>query len=70
MTVTNDKKFPHAFAIKCLGGRYTPEGEKYYEEHEVELSKEYSEIIGTMDIRVKTFGNSSEIHKKYIYETD
>lgn len=65
MTVINGKKFPHAFAIKCLGGRFTAEGEKYYEEHEEEVSKEYSEIIKTMDTRVRTFGNSSKIHKVY-----
>lgn len=63
MTITNDKKFPHAFAIKCLGGRYTAEGEKYYEDHEEELSKEYSAIIQTMDTRVLYLGGSSKIHK-------
>lgn len=63
MTITNDKKFPHAFAIKRLGGRYSAEGEKYYEEHEEEVSKEYSEIIETMDTRSIKLGGSRKIHK-------
>ena len=62
MTITNDKKFPHAFAIKRLGGRYTAEGEKYYEDHEEEVSKEYSEIIETMDTRSIKLGGSKKIH--------
>ena len=62
MTVINGKKFPHAFAIKCLGGRFTAEGEKYYEEHEEEVSKEYSEIIKTMDTRSIKLGGSKKIH--------
>lgn len=62
MTITNDKKFPHAFVIKCLGGRYTAEGEKYYEDHEEEVSKEYSEIIETMDTRARNLGGSKKIH--------
>ena len=65
MTITNDKKFPHAFAIKRLGGRYTAEGEKYYEDHEEEVVKEYSEIIRTMDIRALKLGGSNKIHKIY-----
>ena len=65
MTITNDKKFPHAFAIKRLGGRYSAEGEKYYEDHEEEVSKEYSEIIETMDIRALKLGGSNKIHKIY-----
>ena len=62
MTITNDKKFPHAFAIKRLGGRYSKEGEKYYEDHEEEVSKEYSEIIETMDTRSIQLGGSKKIH--------
>ena len=62
MTITNDKKFPHCFAIKRLGGRYTAEGEKYYEDHEEEVSKEYSEIIEAMDIRARNLGGSIKIH--------
>lgn len=65
MTVINGKKFPHAFAIKCLGGRFTAEGEKYYEDNEEEVSKEYSEIIETMDIRALKLGGSNKIHKVY-----
>lgn len=65
MTITNDKKFPHVFTIKCLGGRYTAEGEKYYEDHEEEVSKEYSEIIETLDTRSIKLGGSNKIHKVY-----
>lgn len=63
MTITNDKKFPHCFAIKRLGGKDTAEGEKYYEEHEEELSKEYSEIMETLVTRAEHFGGSRKIHK-------
>lgn len=62
LTIHTKNKFPHAFAIKSLGGRYTSGGEKYYEDHEEEVSKEYSEIIKSLDARVKHFGNSKKIH--------
>lgn len=63
LTVYNKDRFPHAYAIKKLGGRYCAKGEEYYEEHEKELSKEYLEIIQTIDTRAIQLGGSKKIHK-------
>lgn len=65
ITIHTKRKFPHAYAIKTLGGRYTAEGEKYYEDHEQEVSMEYSEIIETMDKRFRDLGGSNKIHLVY-----
>jgi hypothetical protein len=62
LTVHNKDRFPHAYAIKKLGGRFCAKGEEYYEEHEKELSKEYKEILETIDTRSIMLGGSKKIH--------
>ena len=62
LTVHNKDRFPHAYQIKKLGGRYCAKGEEYYEEHGDELSKEYTEILQTMDTRAIQLGGSKKIH--------
>ena len=44
-----------------LGGDKSASGEKYYEDHEKELEKEFSEIMGNVLVRVN-FGGNKEIH--------
>ena len=64
LTIHNKDRFPHAYKLKTLGGRYCAKGEEYYEDHEEELSKEYSEIMEAISERAK-FGSNSKIHKLY-----
>jgi hypothetical protein len=44
-----------------LGGDKSASGEKYYEEHDKELSDEFSEIMRNVVDRDK-FGNHKKIH--------
>ena len=64
ITIHNKDRFPHAYAIKTLGGRYCAKGEEYYEDHELELQMEYSEIMEAISERAK-FGSNAQIHKRY-----
>ncbi len=61
MDIANKDRFPHIYALKKLGGDKSPKGEKYYEEHEKELSDEFSEIMRNVVDRDK-FGNHKKIH--------
>ena len=64
LTIHNKDRFPHAYKLKTLGGRYCAKGEEYYEDHEEELKHEYSEIMEALSERMK-FGSNSKIHKLY-----
>lgn len=61
MTITNDKKFPHAFKLKTLGGSSSLKGKQYHWRYEEELSCEYSIIMEAITERPK-LGSNSQIH--------
>ena len=61
MDISNKDRFPHIFGLDKLGGEKTADGEKYYEDHEKELEKEFSEIMLNVVIREK-FGDNKKIH--------
>jgi len=61
MDIANKNRFPHIYQLEKLGGDKSPKGEKYYEEHEKELSDEFSEIMRNVVDRDK-FGNHKKIH--------
>ena len=67
MDIANKDRFPHIFGLDKLGGEKTADGEKYYEEHEKELEKEFAEIMRNVLVRDK-FGDSKKIHGIYSYE--
>lgn len=64
LTIHNKDRFPHAYKLKTLGGRYCANGEEYYEDHEEELKHEYTEIMEALSERMK-FGSNAQIHKRY-----
>ena len=57
MDIANKDRFPHIYGLKKLGGDKSASGEKYYEDHEKELEKEFSEIMGNVLVRVNFGGN-------------
>jgi hypothetical protein len=61
MDIANKDRFPHIYALKKFGAVKSPDGEKYYEEHDKELSDEFSEIMRNVVDRDK-FGNHKKIH--------
>ena len=61
MDIANKNRFPRIYQLEKLGGDKSPKGEKYYEEHEKELSDEFSEIMRNVVDRDK-FGNHKKIH--------
>ena len=61
MDIANKDRFPHIYQLEKLGGDKSPKGEKYYEEHDKELSDEFSEIMRNVVDRDK-FGNHKKIH--------
>jgi hypothetical protein len=61
MDIANKDRFPHIFGLDKLGGDKTADGEKYYEEHEKELEKEFTEIMRNVIHRDK-FGDNKKIH--------
>jgi len=61
ISIANNERFPHIYGLDKLGGEKSADGEKYYEEHEKELSKEYDEIMNVWMYRFKLGGNK-EIH--------
>ena len=61
ITVANKDRFPHIHALDKLGGEKSAGGEKYYEEHEKELSDEFASIMRTLINREK-FGDNKKIH--------
>jgi hypothetical protein len=64
LTIHNKDRFPHAYKLKTLGGRYCAKGEEYYEDHEEELKLEYTEILEALSERMK-FGSNAQIHKTH-----
>jgi hypothetical protein len=65
MDIANKNRFPHIYALEKLGGDKSASGEKYYEDHEKELEKEFTEIMRNVLDRDK-FGGNKEIHDGYV----
>jgi hypothetical protein len=65
MKVLNKDRFPHIYTLKQLGGDRSPEGEKYWNEHENEVTMEFSEIMRNTVHRVAFFGDNKKIHNGY-----
>ena len=61
MDIANKNRFPHIYQLEKLGGDKSASGEKYYEDHEKELEKEFTEIMRNVLDRDK-FGGNKEIH--------
>ena len=61
MTIANKDRFPHIHALELSGGEKSAKGEKYYEEHEKELEKEFYEIMNNITERYK-LGGLNVIH--------
>jgi hypothetical protein len=61
MDIANKDRFPHIYALDFLGGDKSALGEAYYEDHEKELEKEFSEIMRTVIVR-DNFGGNKKIH--------
>jgi hypothetical protein len=64
MDVANKDRFPHIYALKKLGGDRSPEGEKYYEEHNMELQMEFSVIMENILDR-GNLGDNKKIHNEH-----
>ena len=65
MDIANKDRFPHIYGLNKLGGDKSASGEKYYEDHEKELEKEFTEIMRNVLDRDK-FGGNKEIHDGYV----
>jgi hypothetical protein len=61
LTIGNPNRFPHIYALDKLGGDRSPDGEKYYEEHEKELEMEFTEIMKNVLDR-DNLGDNKKIH--------
>ncbi len=61
MDIANKNRFPHIYQLEKLGGDKSPKGEKYYEEHDKELSDEFSEIMRNVIDR-DNLGDNKKIH--------
>jgi len=66
MDIANKDRFPHIYALDFLGGEKSALGEAYYEDHEKELEKEFSEIMETVLVR-DNFGGNKVIHCIYLH---
>jgi hypothetical protein len=66
MDIANKDRFPHIYALDFLGGEKSALGEAYYEDHEKELEKEFSEIMATVLVR-DNFGGNKVIHCIYLH---
>jgi hypothetical protein len=64
MNIASKDRFPHIYALDKLGGDKSPEGEKYYEEHEEELEMEFTEIMRNVLDR-DNLGDNKRIHDGY-----
>jgi hypothetical protein len=64
LTIHNKGRFPHAYALKIIGGRYSAKGEEYYEDHEEELQFEYTQIMESISNRLE-LGSNNQIHSRY-----
>ena len=61
LAIGNPNRFPHIYALDKLGGDRSPDGEKYYEEHEKELEMEFTEIMRNVLDR-DNLGDNKKIH--------
>jgi hypothetical protein len=61
LVIGNPNRFPHIYALDKLGGDRSPDGEKYYEEHEKELEMEFTEIMKNVLDR-DNLGDNKKIH--------
>ena len=61
MDIANKDRFPHIYGLKKLGGDKSASGEKYYEDHEKELEKEFTEIMRNVLDR-DILGDNKKIH--------
>jgi hypothetical protein len=61
LSIGNPNRFPHIYALDKLGGDRSPDGEKYYEEHEKELEMEFTEIMKNVLDR-DNLGDNKKIH--------
>ena len=61
MDIANKDRFSHIYGLDKLGGERTADGEKYFEDHEKELEKEFTDIMVTVLVRDK-FGGNKKIH--------
>jgi hypothetical protein len=61
MTVSNEDRFPHIYALKKLGGDKSASGEKYYEDNEKELQMEFTVIMQNILDR-DNLGGNQKIH--------
>jgi len=61
LAIGNPNRFPHIYALNKLGGDRSPDGEKYYEEHEKELEMEFTEIMKNVLDR-DNLGDNKKIH--------
>lgn len=66
ITVANKDRFPHIYGLDKLGGERTALGEEYFEDHEKELEKEFTEIMVTVIVR-DNFGSNRIIHGIYLH---
>ena len=65
LAIGNPNRFPHIYALDKLGGDRSPDGEKYYEEHEKELEMEFTEIMRNVLDR-DNLGDNKKIHDGYV----
>ena len=61
MDIANKDRFPHIHALELSGGDKSAGGEKYYEEHHMELEKEFTEIMRNLSDR-DNYGGNKDIH--------
>jgi hypothetical protein len=61
ISIANNERFPHIYGLDKLGGEKSADGDKYFEDHEKELSKEYDEIMNVWMHRYK-LGDNKKIH--------
>ena len=61
LSIGTPNRFPYIFALDKLGGDRSPDGEKYYEEHEKELEMEFTEIMKNVLDR-DNLGDNKKIH--------
>ena len=64
INIVNKDKFPHIYGLQKFGGQLTPEGEKYYEEHEEELKDEYELLMHSLGERFN-IGDNKSVHGIY-----
>lgn len=64
MDIANKNRFPHIYQLEKLGGDKSAAGEKYYEEHNMELQMEFTVIMQNILDR-DNLGDNKKIHNEY-----